>query len=133
MITFREFIISELHSPELARMDAKNKADYMAAKYDGKPMKIKMPVLVGTKIETREFTIDNLLPVRRALAGRTLKDMSTVEYDPKKHSEKQSYIIHDPTGTKGSSLPQRLHGLPRGTKRKAGHDPEDLRRVAYDA
>lgn len=132
MTTFKKFLV-ELNSPELARLDAKNKAAYMAAKYDGKPMKITLPVLVGTKIENRKFTIDNLLPVRRALAGKTLKDMRTVESDPKKHADKQSYIIHDPTGTKGSSIPQRLHGLPRRTRRKPGYAPEDLRREAYDA
>jgi hypothetical protein len=101
--------------------------------YDGKPMKVTRPVVVGHgKIVHRQFTIDNTLPVRRAFSGAVLQDMGKIEADPSKHADKPSYAFFTPNSTHSSSIPKRLHGLPERTRHKAGYEPEDLRREAYE-
>lgn len=130
---FKDFL-KELHSPELAKLDANIRARKLAQMYDGKPFKIKMPVKVGNKTETREFIIDNTLEQRRVMSSfkeKGLIDLSKVENDSKKHGDKASYAFNDPLHS--ASIPKRLHGLPAKTRRKSGYAPEDLRREVYDA
>jgi hypothetical protein len=104
----------------------------MAAKYDGKPYKVKLPVInANGKRTEKEFTIDNTLQSRRAVSGQTMQDMHQIEADPTKRSQGASYAFHDPRQSKGGSIPARLHGLPERTRRKAGYEPEDLRREVY--
>jgi hypothetical protein len=109
--------------------------DELASRYDNKPMKVTRPVIMANgKTIAKEFTIDNNMNVRRALSGVTLRDMGQVEANPDKRSHKPSYVID--TGsrtTKTASIPHRLHGLPHKTARKAGYEPEDLRREVYAA
>jgi hypothetical protein len=138
--TFKEYLLLERDEDfhKQPRWKAKKKklhepsAEELAAKYDGAPMKIKLPVIVanGKKIE-KEFTIDNTLQSRRALSGQTLQDMHQVEANPDKRGSEASYALYDPRQTKGGSIPARLHGLAPRAKRKAGYKPEDLRREAY--
>ena|SRR5271154_335402 len=133
---FKEFLQIEESSGTRAEKEAKRAAKKKAeldAKYDGKPMKIRLPVIVanGKKIH-REFTIDNTLQSRRALAGETLQDLHQVEANPDKRGKGPSYAIFNPRQTKGSSIPARLHGLPARTHRKTSHEAEDLRREAYE-
>ncbi len=132
---FKEFLEIEESTGTRAEKDARRAAKKdaeLAAKYDGKPMKLTLPVIVanGKKIQ-KEFTIDNTLKSRRALSGQTLQDMHQVEANPDKRGEGPSYAIFDPRQTKGSSIPATLHALPARTRRKAGYEPEDLRREAY--
>jgi len=133
---FKEFLQIEESAGTRAEKEAKRAAAKdaaLAAKYDGKPMKIKLPVIVanGKKVE-KEFTIDNTLKSRRALSGQTMQDLHQVEANPDKRGQGASYAIHDPRQTHGSSIPATLHGIPARTRRKPGYEAEDLRRETYE-
>lgn len=120
---FKDFL-TELDNPELKAIHDKNIAAKMAARYDGKPIKIEREVRLakdGSKIVKREFTVDNDLKVLRALnTSVRIVDLGDREYaiDDPKHS---------------NSIPYRVHGLPARTRRKSGFAPEDLRREVYAA
>jgi len=123
---------------ELAKIDAANKEKALAArdaKYNnGEALTIKLPVIGSNgKITTQEFIIDNYLKQRHAMQDVRLKDLSKVPALPGDRKEKSSFIIDMNTKHTEGSIAAYLHGLPSGTKRKAGAEPNDFRREAYTA
>lgn len=155
MITFKKFLLTEKKQFSRSEKDAKRaakqaevdkfmkdasdrlKAEKQAkidAYYDGKPMKIKLKVWMGTdpqtgkaRFEMREFTIDNTQHVRSQLSDVELQDMKYLQNPDERES---TYAIK--TGDSKhytGSIPEYLFDLPKRT-RKTG-SPEDLRRELY--
>lgn len=122
--------LAQLHADGKAREKAEYDAKY-AAKYDGKPMQIQITVIgAGNKEEKREFTIDNTQK-SRSLKYLKLRDMSTVESDPRDRHDQPSYVIEPKHPGDEASIPKLIHGLPKGTRKRKGYSKEDLRREAY--
>jgi len=130
--TFKDF--NSAFAPHKAAKEAEYKA-----KYDnGEPVEIEIPVELGfshaageMKVEKRKFTIDNTLAIRRKLNGLVLQDLSKIERDATQRTEKASYAIKKSNIHPTGSIPEFLHDLPKGTKKKSGKDPQDLTREAY--
>lgn len=106
----------------------------LAAKYNsGEPTKVKLTVYLGPqKTEQREFTIDNLLDIRRKIEGMVLIDMSKIQSHK---GDTISYSIKKDGRTfYTASLPEYLFDLPSGTKQKTEFiGKNDLRRITYNA
>lgn len=118
----------------LAALDAENKAAAKAkfdAKYNtGEPKKIKLDVMVGNKMEKREFTVDNMIDIVHKLEGITLIDMSAMAGHV---GTKVSYAIKkDGIRFFSGSLPEFLFDLPSGTRQKKEFvGTNDLRRETF--
>src|SRR5271163_1398121 len=99
---FKEFLILErdedFHKqprwkPVKKKLPAHDQAK-IDAKYDGKPVKIKLPVIgANEKTSEKEFTIDNTLEMRRKINGRTMRDLGQVPAMPHQRGAKAAYVI----------------------------------------
>jgi len=132
---FKEFLQERKFSE---REKEKHKTADLSDKYDGKPFKITLPVVVGgngelrRRVEKREFIIDNTLKARRALSGKELIDMGKVHANSEKHKHNGQYTVNDTASGHPTSLPYLLYGLKPRTRRKEGYPANDLRREAYE-
>jgi hypothetical protein len=121
-----------------ATQQQKRKNEFEAKWNTGMPVKVKVKVYVKKPAykqedpyEYREFTIDNLVDIRRKLDGITLIDMSSIEDDKSKHDGKITWAIKKDGKTTSASIAEYLHGLPSRTRKKPGFDAYDLRREAW--
>jgi hypothetical protein len=119
------------------RLKAEKQAK-MDAMYDGSPVKIKLKVWTDRNLKTgkqnsemREFTVDNKLEILRLLSDVELIDMRYLE-NPKDREETYAIKTGDHKHYTGS-IPEYLFDLPKGTRKKKGSSPRDLRREVYDA
>jgi hypothetical protein len=120
-----------------ARLAADKQAK-MDAMYDGSPKEIKLKVWTDRNpktgkrnFEMRVFKVDNKLPVLRKLMDLELQDMRYLE-DADNRQETYAIKTGDQKHYTGS-IPEYLFDLPKGTRKKKGSSPRDLRREVYDA